>query len=150
MVLLVTAPHPEIVAYRERFPQSAGSIGRLLTPQHYPRARHTAAAGITWAADNDAFTGFKPDPFRAMLNTIAGLAGCLFVAVPDVVHQTDTGPMGDAPATLERFLEWEPIVRAHEAPAGARAPRRHDTQERAVGAHRRGVHRRQHPLQARR
>ncbi len=51
-----------------------------------------------WAADNDAFSKWNPDKYRAMLERIWGRSGCLFVTAPDVV--------GDADRTLELFHEW--------------------------------------------
>ncbi len=71
--------------------------GRLLTPRHYNAAAQTAAAGIAWAVDNDAYNGLDLDAYERMVEHLAGLPGCRFVAVPDVV--------GDAWLTLHAY--WE-------------------------------------------
>jgi hypothetical protein len=65
--------------------------------------------GFRWAADNDAFNdAYSDDAFAQMLDTVAGIPGCLFVTTPDVV--------GDAAATLERFHRWLAAVRSTEQP----------------------------------
>lgn len=92
MILFTTAAHPQIEEYAHP------NLGRLVTPRHYPRVADTAAAGIPWAADNDAFNGFDEDRYRAMLGAIQGLPGCRWVAAPDVV--------GDAELTWRNFEEW--------------------------------------------
>lgn len=51
-----------------------------------------------WAADNDAFSKWDRDKYRAMLERIRQREGCLFVTAPDVV--------GDAKVTIERFFQW--------------------------------------------
>lgn len=96
MIMLVAARHPLIA--RNVHPH----LGRLITPRLVDRVELTAAAGIPWAADNDAFKGFDEWAYRNMLDEIRGLPGCLFVAAPDVV--------ADAPATLERFARWRPVL----------------------------------------
>jgi hypothetical protein len=53
---------------------------------------------VPWAADNDAFNGFDGPRFETMLDRLAGIPNCLWVAAPDVV--------GDAEATLGLFDEW--------------------------------------------
>lgn len=68
-----------------------------------PRAVYRQVRGYPWAADNDAFLAWDEVKYRRMLRTIRGMAGGLFVTVPDVV--------GDAGATLTRFHEWLPTVR---------------------------------------
>lgn len=56
-------------------------------------------AGLPWAGDNCAFTGFEAERFTAWLERMTPYRPtCLFVAVPDVV--------GDAPATLARYVMW--------------------------------------------
>jgi hypothetical protein len=84
------------------------NLGRLVQPRHYSSIERTAADGIPWAADNDGFVGFKREPFLRMLDRLAGLAGCLFVAAPDVY--------ADAERTREMFAEWQPIIRAAGLP----------------------------------
>ena len=104
LILLTTAAHPQLVEYRHP------NLGRLLTPRHYPRASDTARAGFPWAADNDAYNGFDEYRFCAMLDTIAGLPGCLFVTAPDVV--------GDAELTYRQFDEYAWLIARAELPIG--------------------------------
>lgn len=104
MLLLVSVAHPTHM--RERHPH----LGRLVIPRDCARVDETAAAGISWAADNFAFAGFDADGYRRMLQVIAGVPRCLFLTVPDVV--------GDAAATLERFGEWRAECSAVGQPLG--------------------------------
>lgn len=92
----MTTAHPQALEF------AGEGFGRLLVPEHFPRARDTAEAGIPWAADNGCYQGLDAPLYRAMLATIAGLPGCLFVVVPDVVS--------DAPATIALWREWAPEV----------------------------------------
>lgn len=95
MLLLVHTAHPTAMLHR------GPGFGRLLTPHDHSRAGDTAAAGIPWAADNEAYArGFDPASFRRMLRNLRGVDGCLFVAAPDVVGQWRK--------TRERFDEWRP------------------------------------------
>jgi hypothetical protein len=56
-------------------------------------------AGLPWAGDNCAFTGFEADRFSVWLERmIPYRSTCLFIAVPDVV--------GDAVATLTSYAVW--------------------------------------------
>lgn len=105
MLLLVTTAHPNLLRH------SHPNLGRLIQPRHYSSIEQTAAAGIPWAADNDAFGGFGAKEevrFGKMLDRIEGLDGCLWVAAPDVV--------ADAVATLALFDRWEPRLRARGLP----------------------------------
>lgn len=79
-------------------------LGVLLVPAAGNSPRTALDLGLPWAADNAAFSGFDPTAFCALLGRIGGYGGCRFVACPDVV--------GDAAATLLRFSEWAPVVRA--------------------------------------
>lgn len=83
MLLLLASAHPTHML--ERHP----NLGRLVIPRDHSRIAETAAAGVPWAADNFAFAGFDPTAFRRMLGRIAGVPGCLFVAVPDVVAERE-------------------------------------------------------------
>lgn len=94
MILLVTTGHPDMARYAHP------NLGRLVQPRHYSSIEATAHAGIPWAADNDAFGNFEPEPFAKMCERLRGLPGCLFVTAPDV--------LGDARRTLELFDEWQP------------------------------------------
>lgn len=82
-------------------------LGRLITPR-CRSARNVEKLGLPWAADNGAFSGFKPAEFMAMIKAIAGKPGCLFVVVPDVV--------ADAAATMELFCTWGPVVTSFGLP----------------------------------
>lgn len=101
MLLLTTAAHPTMLAYRQA--PHGSHLGRLLTPRHYNAAQATAAAGIPWAADNDGFQGVDPARFAAMLDAITGLPGCAFVTAPDVV--------ADHAATVDAWQDWAPRIR---------------------------------------
>lgn len=68
----------------------------------------TKDLGLPWAADNSAFSGFDEGRFARMLDRIAGVPGCLWVAAPDVVE--------DAGATLRLFDIWQPRVSARGLP----------------------------------
>lgn len=79
------------------------SIGRLVTPRHYPSLSETVAEGITLAADNDGFGGVDFDAFSRMLTALAPYAAAVrFVTVPDVVC--------DAAGTFELWRQWAPRV----------------------------------------
>lgn len=107
-LLLVTTSHPSIHEHTldgEIHP----NLGRLIQPRHTSSIAKTAAAGIPWAADNDCFQGLDEHKYRLMLDNIAGLPGCLFVTVPDVV--------GDAAATFDLFDAWIGELEARDLPA---------------------------------
>jgi hypothetical protein len=99
MMLYVTMAHPHFAEY-----PGADHLGRLVVPDHYWRVRDTAADGIPWACDNGCYRALDPRAWANMLGNVRGLAGCRFIAVPDVV--------ADATATLARFdghvaeVEW--------------------------------------------
>jgi hypothetical protein len=69
-------------------------LGRLLRPGNGNRPD-----GLPWAVDNGAFKNFDERAFEVLLDRLANLPGCLWVAAPDVV--------ADHAATLERFAKWE-------------------------------------------
>lgn len=87
---------------RRLWPDWSPVLGALLSPG----AGNAPGEFLPWAADNSAFAkgGFKPHRYRRMLKRIAGVAGCLFVCVPDVVS--------DHAATLDLFREWRDEVAA--------------------------------------
>jgi hypothetical protein len=111
-VILVTTAHPSL--YHHPGPDGEPvhpRLGRLLQPRHVSSVELTAEAGILWACDNDAFNGWDADAERRyvnMLDRVAGVPGCLFVTVPDVV--------GDNAATLEAFDRWAPELERRELP----------------------------------
>jgi hypothetical protein len=96
MLLLLHTAHKTIMEQHWPHP----NLGRLVSPREFSRIDDTAAAGLPWAADNDAYLAWDAGRFRSMLAAIRGLPGCLFVAAPDVV--------GDWDETLRRFGEWMP------------------------------------------
>jgi len=60
-------------------------------------------AGLPWAADNNAFTGFDARKFFPWLESMTPYQDtCLFVAVPDVV--------GDAKETLAQYDDFAHII----------------------------------------
>lgn len=104
-MLLATQAEPQMVKHAHP------NLGRLVQPRHYPALAATAARGIRWAADNDAFGGFDEQArvrFESMLDAIAGIPGCLFVVAPDVV--------GDGGLTRLLFDDWSPRLHALELP----------------------------------
>lgn len=108
-LLLVTTAHPSLSQHTldgELHP----NLGRLIQPRHTSSIEATAAAGIPWAADNDCFQQLDAAAYTRMLDRIAGLPGCRFVTVPDVV--------GDAARTLELFGEWAPELERRGLPVG--------------------------------
>lgn len=105
MQLLLTNALPSTLALRASV---SPNIGRLLTPRHFSSAPETARQGITWAADNDGFGGFREEPFVAMLDSLAGVPGCRFITSPDVVC--------DDEQTLAMFATWGPEIRRRGFP----------------------------------
>lgn len=97
MLLLMGSAHPTQLRWRHP------NLGRLVVPKDCSRVEDTAAAGIAWAADNAAFSGFEEGPWARMLDKIAGVPGCLFAVAPDVV--------GDAHSTAEMFSRYAPMIR---------------------------------------
>jgi hypothetical protein len=124
--LLVTTAHPSLFQHPDPLTHAAlhAHLGRLLQPRHYSSARATAEAGIPWACDNDAFVppeiaaevgaaGFdaeKQERFLRMLESVAGLPGCRFVTVPDVV--------ANAAETMRLFEVWHERVADAGLPIG--------------------------------
>lgn len=80
------------------------NLGQLVQP----RSWWTPDGSVPWAADNDAFNSFDPPRFVAMLDRLAGIPGCMWVAAPDSV--------ADASATLALFDEWQPAIRVRGFP----------------------------------
>lgn len=76
-------------------------LGHLITPRCGNSIETLLKTGLPISADNDAFVGFSPARFCAMLARLAGKP-VLWVACPDVV--------GDASATAERFAVWRPVI----------------------------------------
>jgi len=102
VLLLTTDSHPTAVRWAHP------NKGRLLTPRCWSSAALTVEAGIPWAVDNDCFNGLDAKAFRRMVDGLTGLDGCLFANAPDVV--------GDHPATLALWEEWQPYLAASGLP----------------------------------
>jgi len=77
------------------------NLGVLLTPND---RNAVPQAGVVWAADNSAFSGFDDAKFRAFLKRIAG-TNALWVTAPDIV--------GDAIETSKLWATWRPIIEDH-------------------------------------
>jgi hypothetical protein len=108
-IILVTTAHPSLHHHPGPNGESVHPrLGRLLQPRHTSSVELTAAAGIPWACDNDCFQGLDERKFMNMIDRVAGLPGCLFVTVPDVV--------GDAVATRAMFDQWAPELERRELP----------------------------------
>lgn len=107
-LLLVTTAHPSLHQHGDETQAVHRNLGRLLQPRHTSSAELTALAGIPWAADNDCFQGLDVTAFCRMLDRLAGLPGCRFVTVPDVV--------GDARATAMQFEKWAPALERRGLP----------------------------------
>lgn len=98
--LLITQSIPTTRKVRATY---SPSIGRLVTPRHFPSIAETVAEGITLAADNDGFNGVDFVAFEKMLDALEPFAESVrFVTVPDVVC--------DAAGTIELWREWAPKV----------------------------------------
>lgn len=106
-LLLVTTAHPSLSDHRLEGALHP-NLGRLIQPRHTSSIEQTSAAGIPWAADNDCFQSLDAVAYVRMLDRIAGLDGCRFVTVPDVV--------GDAETTLELFETWAPELEGRGLP----------------------------------
>lgn len=102
MILLVTKSLPTV---RRMGP----NVGRLFSPRMLSSIAATADWGVPWAADNDAFQGFKPGPYLKMLGSLAGVPGCLFVTAPDVV--------ADWAATKVLWDIYWPVIHDADLPA---------------------------------
>lgn len=102
MMIFVTTSLPTI----KRF--GSPRLGRLFTPRMTSNIQGTVSEGVAWAADNDGYRGFKPEPFRRMLALLANRPGCRFVTAPDVV--------ADAETTLQLFHDWKGVIKRQGLP----------------------------------
>jgi hypothetical protein len=72
-----------------------GTLGAFVTPATRNKVRH----GWKWGLDNGAYAGFDEDAYLSALEAYRPfMAGCLFVAVPDVLY--------DWEATLASWRDW--------------------------------------------
>lgn len=84
----------------------AGHLGQMTTPLSGNRLE----AGVPWALDNGCFSNqWSEARWRQALERYAGVPGCLFAVVPDVV--------ASASATDELWTRWVSVVREHGYPA---------------------------------
>lgn len=88
------------------------NIGALLIPQipamWKAGVQRLTASGMPWACDNGGFVEFKPEPFLRMLEQVAPMPHCHFVACPDQYN--------DAGETLRLFEEWAPKIKQFGLP----------------------------------
>lgn len=64
-----------------------------------------------WACDNDCFVGYNPRRIKYFLEAYQDYASyCTFFNCPDSLAKINGVDVGNAKETLERFLEWEPII----------------------------------------
>lgn len=94
-------------------------LGSLVQPRSGNRIDAIARSGRYWAADNDALAGVDPDRYLRMLDQIAATdrTHLLFVTVPDAVHLTAHGPIGDWNGTLWLFRSWQQALTKRNLPA---------------------------------
>lgn len=92
--IVLKHPHPNLGVMANPRSLGTGQIAEIIR------------LGISWGADNDAFTNFDEGRWLNWLETMPATARalCLFAAAPDVV--------GDAAATLERSTPYIPVIRA--------------------------------------
>jgi hypothetical protein len=100
MLLLVSGATKTVRQYAH-----SKHLGCLLTPDTGNSLE--TMAGLPWAADNAAFSGFDEGRFLRMLERIRGQQP-IFVTAPDIV--------GRAAETLELFRKWEPRIREYGLP----------------------------------
>lgn len=104
MLLLVAKAHETLSQYHYR------NLGRFCGPRNYHRMRDSVRAGFVWAADNDAYHGFKDKAYEMMLDDLEGVPACLFVTCPDVV--------ADAAGTFQAFRRWVNDIQGRGFPLG--------------------------------
>lgn len=90
------------------YPGHGQRVGVLLTPGNWNTVASVLAAGLPWAIDNGAYSGFDEPAFRRLVAASVGQPRLLWVAAPDVV--------GDASATLALFARWLPDLRSAGVP----------------------------------
>lgn len=102
MLYLANPCGPVVIAAMQ-----CGRLGYIDTPAQ----GNKRPEGVTWCADNGAFSdNFNEEKWWKFLKDNAHAAGsCLFAVAPDVV--------ADAQATLDRSAKWLPKIRALGYPA---------------------------------
>lgn len=96
-LILVHTAHPQAVKH------FGAGFGRLVSPRHFGRITDTAAEGIPWAADNDAYCAWDERRYSRMLAAVSDVPGCRFLVSPDVVAH--------AWWTTALFWTWLPSIR---------------------------------------
>jgi hypothetical protein len=99
VLILMNGSLPIVLANRDAIP-----FGLLLTPLGGLGVATAFGTDMEIGVDNGYFARQDPEGFRRLLARIPDPARPRFVACPDVV--------GDAPATIRLFDEWEPEVRS--------------------------------------
>ena len=99
MLLLLSRPHihPRL-----------DNLGMLARPRAGNRPQHAIGLGLSWAADNSAYSGFNEQEYMNMMILYQPLPKPLWVCAPDVV--------GDAVATLALFTHWQPVIASYGYP----------------------------------
>lgn len=103
MILLVSGATKTL----ERHPEA----GCLVSPRSGNSIERLADSGRIWAADNDCFQRLDVDAYWRMIIRISksDRSRLLWVTVPDVV--------GEAQATVNRWIEWYPQLDYLDLPA---------------------------------
>ncbi len=100
MIVMLDTPQPLADCAKEL----GCEVEQFFSPQTYRKAQHPEQR---FCIDNGAFGRFDAALFlRLVERERARRDLCRFVAVPDVVVMTRTGPVGDARRTLEVFDLW--------------------------------------------
>jgi len=103
MLLLVSGATTAIEKFKSKH------LGQLLTPQTGNKIDRIVKNGLMWACDNGCFAGFDEVAFVKMVKNVQGKPNLLFIAMPDVVGNTEE--------TLKSFKIWYPVFeRYYNAP----------------------------------
>jgi hypothetical protein len=91
-------------------PDVAPYLGAMVTPNTGNSLERVCGWGVDYVLDNAAFPGekgFNPAQFVALMYKASEApVKPVFACVPDVVHMTPDGPVGDHIQTLDRFHLW--------------------------------------------
>lgn len=100
-------------------PEYAAEFGYIQTMDNADGTfRKPIEAGYRWMLDNGVFSGrFDADKWqRHLVRWRDYTTTCIGVVVPDVLHRTETGVIGDWRATVRQFQEYAPIVKDYGYP----------------------------------
>ncbi len=106
MIVLVSAGSTATVNRLNK--SGVPNLGVLLTPRSGNTIESILDAGVPWAIDNGAFSGFNHDKFVKLIDKAQGKSHLLWVVCPDVV--------GNAEATLAHWPWWSNEIRARNLP----------------------------------